>query len=85
MNLEMSGTMNFVCIFALLRGPRVILALLPLWQLWAIIFICIKPKWPPNCETETQLLNYLPQNILQCIIFSSLEGVESISGVNFLI
>ena len=59
-DLEMSGTMKFFCTFALLRGPRVILALLPLWQLWAIFFICIKPKWPPNCETETQLLNYLP-------------------------
>ena len=63
-DLEMFGTMKFFCIFALLRGPRVILALLPLWQLWAIFFICIKPKWPPNCETETQLLNYLPQNVL---------------------
>ena len=59
-NLEMSGTMKFFCILLFLRGIRVILALLPLWQLWAIFFICIKPKWPPNCEAENQLLNYLP-------------------------
>ena len=81
--LETLFPMNLCWWFKIWWGPRTDLDLLPRWQLWATLVICINPRWPPEPVWKINCwANYL--RMMYKTSFKGFRYAASISDIIFL-